>query len=108
MRLPRDVIIDRIKLLDYLLTFRPTDDKSKGLGSAGFRRSAADRLEAAIRELASMAESHEDGVNEYGVFWRTEGSLVGPAAELPVVLIWLQWFLDGSIRFVTLKPPRRQ
>jgi hypothetical protein len=45
-------------------------------------------------------------MNDYGVFWRTEGSLSGPIAELPVVLIWLQWAIDGSVHFVTLKPKK--
>jgi hypothetical protein len=26
--------------------------------------------------------------------------------ELPVVLIWLQWAIDGSVHFVTLKPKK--
>jgi hypothetical protein len=108
MRLPGNATIDRPKLLDYLLIPRPADDKSKYLATAGFTRSNPDRLEEAIRELAASAESHEDGVNEYGIFWRTEGSLTGPTVELPVVLIWLERFVDGSICFVTLKPPRRR
>lgn len=83
------------------------DDKSKYLSSAGFTLRAADQLEEAIRELARSAESNEDGRNDYGVFWRTEGNLLGPVAKLPVVLIWLQWFADGSFHFVTLKPKRR-
>ena len=107
MRLPHSVIVDRSKLLHYLLIQRPADDKSRYLAAAGFTRSNPDRREDAIRELATTEESHEDGVNEYGIFWRTEGSLIGPMAELPVVLIWLERFVDGSICFVTLKPPRR-
>jgi len=108
MRLPRDTIIDRAKLVQYLLAPRLTDDKSRYLASAGFTQSNPTQLEDAIRQLASTAETHEDGVNEYGIFWRTEGLLAGPVAELPVVLIWLEWFVDGSVHFVTLKPPRRR
>ena len=26
--------------------------------------------------------------------------------DLPVVLIWLQWAIDGSVHFVTLKPKK--
>ena len=88
------------------LVRRPWDDKSKYLASAGFTLENPEALEAAIRDLASTSESHEDGINEYGVFWRTEGLLKGPLRTLPVVLIWLQWTVDGTVRFVTLKPQR--
>lgn len=44
----------------------------------------------------------QDGHNNYGTFWRTEGLLVGPQANLRVVLIWLEWALDGTFHFVTL------
>jgi hypothetical protein len=108
MRLPQSVVVRREKLLQYLLVPRPTDDKSNFLLLGGFSRSNPDRLEEAILKLARIAESYEDGKNEYGVFWRTEGNLVGPIAQLPVVLIWLQWFADGSFHFVTLKPKRRE
>jgi hypothetical protein len=108
MRLPRSVVIERDKLLRYLLIHRPADDKSKYLGLAGFARHNADQLEHAIRELALTTESYQDAHNEYGVFWRTEGNLRGPSAELPVVLVWLQWFADDSFRFVTLKPRRER
>ena len=108
MRLPKNLVVRREKLQQYLLVPRPTDDKSKYLSSAGFTLRTAGRLEEAILELARTAESKEDGRNDYGVFWRTEGNLLGPVAELPVVLIWLQWFADGSFHFVTLKPKRRE
>ena len=108
MQLPKNIAVSREKLLKYLLVSRPTDDKSKYLSSAGFTLRAPDRLQEAILELARTAESTEDGRNEYGVFWRTEGMLVGPLAELPIVLIWLQRFADESFHFVTLKPKRRE
>lgn len=55
-----------------------------------------------------VADAVEDGTNEYGTFFRVEGILEGPAPPpLQVVLIWLQWKLDGTFHFVTLKPLRR-
>ena len=108
MRLTEKLVVRREKLLQYLLVPRPTDDKSKYLSSAGFTVRTASKLEEAILELARTAESTEDGRNEYGVFWRTKGILIGPTAQLPVVLIWLQCFADGSFQFVTLKPMRRE
>ncbi len=96
------------KLRDYLLRPRATDDKSQFLARAGFGRSDWRLLRQAIRELAATAESTEDGKNEYGRFWRSGGRLVGPSGTVEVVLVWLEWEVDGSFHFVTLKPLRRK
>jgi hypothetical protein len=107
MKIPADAIISAAKLSDYLLTPRPWDDKSKFLGQAGFTRDAPEQLGAAIRQLAADAEAIEDGENEYGCFYRNVGPIVGPnGLSLQVVLIWLQWKVDGTLHFVTLKPAR--
>ena len=47
-------------------------------------------MEAAIRDLAETTTANQDGTNEYGTCWRTEGFLVGPQSKLLVVLIWLE------------------
>lgn len=106
MKIPATAVIAQEKLTKYLLVSRPWDDKSKFLGRAGFAIDAPDLLEAAIRELASRADASEDGENVYGTFWRSEGELVGPGGKLQVVLIGLQWAVDGTFHFVTLKPLR--
>jgi hypothetical protein len=46
----------------------------------------------------------EDGSNEYGTFYRVEGTLKGPKDNLEVVCIWMRRSIDGSFHFVTLKP----
>jgi hypothetical protein len=107
MKIPAEAIIDPSKLTDYLLVARPWDDKSKFLGQAGFKCNSPQLLEAAIRQLAADAEATDDGVNEYGTFWRVDGALLGPnGVTLDVTAIWLQWLADGSFHFVTLKPRR--
>jgi hypothetical protein len=107
MKIPADAIIAPSKLTDYLLLARPWDDKSKFLGQAGFRRDSPELLEAAIRQLAADTEAVDDGVNEYGKFWRADGVLLGPnGVTLDVTAIWLEWRADGSFHFVTLKPRR--
>jgi hypothetical protein len=107
MNLPTDVIIAPEKLTAYLLTPRPTDDKSRYLAQVGFTLANPDDLHAAILRLAAESEASEDGSNEYGTFFRVAGDLVGPnGRRLPVVTIWLRWALDSSFRFVTLKPDR--
>jgi hypothetical protein len=108
MRIPPDAIISTSKLVDYLLAPRPWDDKSKYLAQAGFDRRSPKILEQTIRKLADEKEAIEDGTNPYGTFFRVEGSMIGPNGQsLHVVLIWLQWKLDGTYHFVTLKPGER-
>jgi hypothetical protein len=105
MRIPSNAIIPRDKLTRYLLISRPWDDKSRFLAQAGFFLSNPDMLERAIREMVANNDATEDGDNEYGTFFRVEGDLNGPNGRtLFVVLIWLQWKVDGTFHFVTLKP----
>jgi hypothetical protein len=107
MRIPADAIIPREKLTRYLLVPRPWDDKSRFLGQAGFSLTDPDTLDEAIRRVAANFDAVEDGTNYYGTFFRVEGDLDGPNGRtLHVVLIWLQWKLDGTFHFVTLKPRR--
>ena len=107
MKIPPDAVIPEEKLTHYLLMRRERNDKSQYLERAGFLPDHPAILESAIRQLTTDAEAVEDGVNEYGVFYRVEGNLVGPDGQLlPVMLIWLQWQVDGRFRFVTLKPRR--
>jgi hypothetical protein len=107
MKIPDEAIIPVEKLTAYLLVTRPRDDKSRFLAQAGFHQNDPDALLVALRRLAAAVEAVEDGVNEYGTFYRVEGELTGPTGHsLRVVTIWLRWSLDGSMHFVTLKPLR--
>jgi hypothetical protein len=59
--------------------------------------------------LATQGDAVSDGANEYGEFVRLDGVLVGPnGRQLDVTTIWLRQHLDGSVRFVTLKPFREK
>lgn len=107
MRIPADAVIPQEKLARYLLVSRPWDDKSKFLAQAGFSSNNADALEDSIRRMVATCDAVEDGTNDYGTFFRVEGDLEGPSGQtLQVVLIWLQWKVDSSFHFVTLKPRR--
>ena len=104
MKIPDDAIIAPEKLTDYLLAWRPVDDKSEFLEQAGFTRQPEPLLDS-IRQIAIFSEAWEDGSNDYGKFFRMEGILHGPnGKDLRVFLIWIQWHLDGTFHFVTLKP----
>jgi len=105
MQIPPDAIIPSEKLTRYLLVSRLWDDKSRFLAQAGFSLADPANLENAIRQTVSQSEAFEDGTNDYGTFFRIDGDLVGPNGRtLQVVLVWLQWKLDGTFHFVTLKP----
>ena len=104
MKIPDNAVIPDEKLTKYLLVPRPWDDKSKYLARAGFRLDQADILRDAIRELAARQEATVDGFNDHGTFWRIDGDLIGPDGTLPVVLVCLQWAIDGTLHLVTLKP----
>jgi hypothetical protein len=107
VRIPDDAVTPEEKLAQYLLVPRPWDDKARFLAQAGFVRQDPNRLRQATRALVSSCPASEDGSNEYGVFLRAEGELIGPnGRSLPVVTIWLRWHADGSVHFVTLKPQR--
>jgi hypothetical protein len=107
MRIPSTSIIPPEKLSKYLLVHRPWDDKSRYLAKAGFRLAEPQHLNDAIRSMINQYDAVEDGSNDYGTFYRVVGELAGPAGiSLPVVLIWLQWKIDDSFHFVTLKPNR--
>lgn len=106
MHIPSSATISVRKIREYLLRPRQVDDKSRFLARGGFDAANWRMLEAAIRQLAADAPAEQDGSNEYGTFWRTEGFLRGPKTQLAVVLIWMEWAVDGSIHFVTLKPLR--
>ncbi len=109
MRIPPDAVIPAEKLNQYLLIPRPWDDKSEFLARAGFSLADSAALGRAIRSLAGSVDAFEDGQNEYGTFFRVEGELAGPNGRpLLVVLIWLQWNIDGTFHLVTLKPQSKK
>jgi hypothetical protein len=108
MRIPPDAVIDERKLTDYLLVPRPWDDKSAFLRQAGFVLQNWDALLTALRLLAESSDAFEDRADDYGTFYRTQGTLEGPTGALQVICIWLQPRIGGKIRFVTLKPARRR
>ena len=104
MKIPDSAIITDEKLTQYLLVYRARNDKSQFLARAGFTANNAKALKTAIQTIARTNEAVEERRNEYGVFYRVAGELVGTnAVVLPVVTIWLQQ-ADGIFKFVTLKP----
>lgn len=105
MKIPPDAIITDGKITHYLLVPREEDDKSKFLAQAGFTQGKPELLKAAIRQLAGSTEAIQDRNNEYGVFYRVTGELIGlNGRNLAVITVWLQRAVDGKFQFITLKP----
>ncbi|WP_019508978.1 DUF6883 domain-containing protein [Pleurocapsa sp. PCC 7319] len=108
MRVPVDAIISQPKLTQYLLVFKPRNDKSQFLAQAGFNLDNWQALEAAIRELNLSAEAFPERTNEYGTFYNVNGKLKGVNGfNLSVVTVWLLRQQDNRFQFVTLKPGDR-
>jgi hypothetical protein len=107
VKIPIDAAIPAEKLTHYLLVPKLKDDKSKFLAQAGFTQDNPDDLLTTIRQLIQENEAVLDNTNEYGTFYRVDGLLQGVNGQrLAVITIWLQSRLDGSFRFITLKPKR--
>lgn len=107
MLIPANAVIPDEKITRYLLVPKPKDDKSKFLAQAELTQENPETLKAAIRLLAGCVEAVEDRSNEYGVFYRVEGELIGiNGLTLSVVTIWLQRAIDGSFQFITLMPKK--
>jgi hypothetical protein len=105
VRIPEDAVIPDDKITRYLLVQKARNDKSKFLAKAGFTPENPEALIAAIQLLLEADEAAEDGSNEYGVFYKVVGELVGAnGVNLSVVTIWLRRQIDGKFQFVTLKP----
>ncbi len=109
MKIPHDAIIPDSKITRYLLVLREQDDKSKFLAQAGFTQDNPEQLISALCQLADAVEAVEDTTNEYGIFYRVEGELIGiNNRNLSVITIWLNRKIDGKFQFITLKPKKEK
>ena len=106
MNIPAQAIIAREKLTHYLLVPKRKNDKSRFLAQAGFTLANPHALETAIRQLLRENEAVVDRENEYGTFYQVQGDLRGPDGILTVVTVWILQDINGTFRFVTLKPAR--
>ncbi|NEP87591.1 MAG: hypothetical protein F6K18_12610 [Okeania sp. SIO2C2] len=108
MKLPQPVIIPDEKLTKYLLVYREQDDKSKFLLQAGFNINNSEQLKNSILQLVFTTEAIVDRSNEYGTFYRVEGTMTGVNNKnLAVITIWLQRKAENQTQFITLIPLKR-
>jgi hypothetical protein len=102
-RLPREAVIAREKLTQYLLIPLTKDDKSKFLAQAGYTLKNWEQLEHALRSqvLTEPAEFLE--TTRYGDKYAIHAQLQGPnGTDLKILTIWMM--TDGQAKFVTLVP----
>ncbi|ACK64411.1 conserved hypothetical protein [Rippkaea orientalis PCC 8801] len=109
MQIPPNAIIPQAKLTEYLLKYKTKNDKSQYLSQAGFTQDNPEQLKIAIYELIQTNRGIKDGENEYGIFYKVSGELIGiNRRNLSVITIWLQRKIDNQFQFITLKPNKEK
>lgn len=107
MKLPSDTLIARRKITDYLLMWRPEDDKSAFVAKAGYVPETAERLLKDLRTQLLPLEARLLESGEYGTKYEIRGKLTGPNGRtLRVVSIWMIEHAGGRAKFVTLYPDK--
>lgn len=107
MKLASDAVIARTKVVDYLLEWRPENDKSHFLGLAGYTIAHADQLADDIRAQLLPMEAMFEETTEYGIKYRISGGLIGPnGRRLQVDSIWMVEAASGVTKFITLYPTK--
>jgi hypothetical protein len=106
MKLPKDAIIAPAKLTNYLLIYRPVDDKSKFLARAGYSLNNWQQLETDLRSQILVLDAiPSDEINRFGDVYEIRGSLTGPNdVSLKVLTIWMTEYSTGQTKFITLSP----
>lgn len=106
MKLPIDSIIASAKLTNYLLVFRPVDDKSKFLAQAGYSLENWQQLEADLRsQILPLDAVPSDEPNRFGDVYEIRGDLTGVnGVSLKVITIWMTEYETGQTKFITLYP----
>jgi hypothetical protein len=106
MKLPIDTIIAPAKLTNYLLVFRPVDDKSKFLPQAGYSLKNWQQLETDLRnQLLPLDATSSSEPNQFGDVYEISGVLTGVnGVSLDVLTIWMTEYETGQTKFITLYP----
>jgi len=107
--LPANAVIARLKVVSYLLAWRPENDKSAFLAQAGYSSAHADQLAEDIRRQLLPREAEFEERTEYGDKYRICGTLTGPNGRvLRVVSIWMTESKTGTTKLITLYPEREE
>lgn len=106
MKLPINTIIAPAKLTNYLLVFRPADDKSKFLAQAGYSLENWQQLETDLRnQILTLDSVPSVEPNRFGDVYEIRGVLTGVnGVSLEVLTIWMKEYETGQTKFITLYP----
>ena len=107
MKISSNAIIAKEKISDYLLKWQPDNDKSKFLELAGYSANDWQRLVDDIRKQILPADAETVRKTPYGDLFRIRNDLVGPnGVTLRVVTVWMQEYVSGETKFITLFPDK--
>ncbi len=107
MKISSTATIAKEKISDYLLKWQPDNDKSKFLELAGYRSKDWQRLVDDIRTQILPADAEIVRKTPYGDLFRIRNELIGPnGVTLRVVTVWMQEYVSGETKFITLFPDK--
>ena len=107
MKISSNAIIAKEKISDYLLKWQPDNDKSKFLELAGYSANDWQRLVDDIRKQILPADAETVRKTPYGDLFRIRNDLIGPnGVTLRVVTVWMQEYVSGETKFITLFPDK--
>lgn len=107
MKLPLDSRIAREKITNYLLRWRPENDKSRFVGQAGYKFEEWEILAEDLRKQILPLDAHFIELTPYGEMYEIRCGLTGPnGVLLNVVTIWMVEHATGQTKFITLFPDK--
>ena len=107
MKISSNAIIAKEKISDYLLKWQPDNDKSKFLELAGYSADNWQKLVDDIRKQILPADAETVRKTPYGDLFRIRNDLMGPnGVTLRVVTVWMQEYVSGETKFITLFPDK--
>jgi len=107
MILPVNTPISPEKLIQYLLTPRKRNDKSKWLTQAGYSLKNWRALENDLRKQILSHEAIPTDQTQYGQIYEIKGRLIGPNDKsLDVITVWMTENVTGVTKFITMYPDK--
>ena len=107
MKLHRNATIAYEKMVNYLLQWRPENDKSRFLGSAGYTEKDGEQLAQDIRDQLLSLEAKFEETTEYGDMYSIMGLLIGlNGRAIHVMSIWMVESITNETKSITLYPKK--
>lgn len=98
-------VIAADKLTEYLLTFRPQNDKSKWLNGLGYTFDNKQDLEHDIMALLHAETLRFSTESVYGDLYFVEG-LIGIGRKAKARAVWMYEYRTTLLKFITLYPAK--